>query len=327
MRCIGVILIWACCVFAEQGQHVPGGAACSQLFRTVMAQAANRGFAEAGMALLADSANGNDGPGLSCKGLILTGLASRAAVSDRLADAATLAERALRLLEHEYPPDDPVLLRPLHVLAASRFGNGETARAREVFQRMQSIRIERPEDRVLVKVVGAWLLENEGRYREAESEYGGALYELERAGLGNTMDAGAVFNALGSLYIKEHRLDDAKRAIDRAVAISISAADAVPVDRMKALQTRGLLHARQREWAQAERDMRDALSIADGEPRTDPVVLASLLIDYAQVLRRNHHSREARSIEVRAARLHGNFAANAVVDVTELAAKPMPVKK
>jgi tetratricopeptide (TPR) repeat protein len=326
MRCIGMILIGACCVCAQEGRHVPGGAACLQRYRTVMAQAANRGFAEAATELLA-AANGNDRTELSCTGLVLTDMASRAAVSGWLADAATLAERALRLLEHEYPPDDPVLLRPLHVLAASRFGNGETARAREAFQRMQLIRIERPEDRVLVHDVGAWLLENEGRYREAESEYAGALYELERAGLGNTMDAGAIFNALGSLFIKEHRLDDASRALDRAVAISTSATDAVPVDRMKTLHIRGVLHTRQREWAQAERDMRDALSIADGEPRPDPVALASLLIDYAQVLRRNHHSREARSIEVRAAGLHGSFATNAVVDVTELAGSPRPVKR
>src|ERR1700721_4687095 len=71
-------------------------------------------------------------------------------------------------------------------------------------------------------------VQNEGRRWEAESEYAGALYELERAGLGNTMDAGAVFNSLGSLYIKEHRLCDARRPLDRTVAISISAADAIP---------------------------------------------------------------------------------------------------
>jgi hypothetical protein len=43
-----------------------------------------------------------------------------------------------------------MLLRPLEALAAARFEQGKTARAREAFKRMQAIRIPRPEDIALV---------------------------------------------------------------------------------------------------------------------------------------------------------------------------------
>jgi tetratricopeptide (TPR) repeat protein len=315
MRCIGMIVVWAACLGAQEGRLEMGGAACAQLYRTVAAQAAKQGVADAERVVLAAAAKG---PGLSCAGAVLTNLASVAAVAGRLDDAASLAERAIQWLEQEYSRDDPVLLRPLHLMAIARFEHGETARAREVFERMQSIRVERPEDRALVHDTGAWLLENQGRYREAESEYVATLDELGEAALGNTMDAGVVLNAMAGVYIKEQRLGDAKWALDRALAIANSATDAVPVDRMKVLQLRGVLQARRREWVCAEQDLREALAIADGEPRLDENVLASLLTAYARVLRKNHHSREARSIERRIAGLDANARKNAIVDVSEL---------
>jgi tetratricopeptide (TPR) repeat protein len=279
---------------------------------------ANEGAAEAERKVLTAAANA---PGPSCVGLILSDLASIAVISGRLDDAANLAEHAIQQLQQEHPADDPILLRPLHFIAYVRFEHGETAKAREIFRRMQSIRSERPEDQMLVHHLAATLLEIEGRYREAESEYVAALASLERVGLGGSMDAGGIFIALGGLYIKEHRLDDARRSLDRAFSISNSAAAVGRLDRMKVRLVRGVLLARRREWAQAELDLREALAIADGEPRLDPDILWSLLVNYAQVLRKNHHSGEAHSIEMRAVALHRQAQANATVDVTELAGK------
>jgi tetratricopeptide (TPR) repeat protein len=284
----------------------------------ISTQAANEGAAEAERVVLAAAAKG---PGPSCAGQVLTDLASIALASGRLDDAASLAERAIRVLQQEHLPNDPILLRPLNFIAYIRLEHGETAKAREIFHRMQSIRSERVEDQMLVHAMAASLAGIEGRYREAESEYIAGLTALEGAGLGNAIDAGDIFTALGGLYIKEHRLDDARLALDRAFAISNSAAEAGRLDRMKVLLVRGVLLARRRAWAQAERDLHDALAIADDEPRLDPDILWSLLVNYAQVLRKNHHSGEARSIEMRAVALHRQAQANATVDVTELAGK------
>jgi hypothetical protein len=99
------------------------------------------------------------------------------------------------------------------------------------------------------------------------------------------------------------------------------------MDRIKTLHVRGVLLARQGAWRESEQELSEALAMADREPWVDSVALRSLLIAYAYVLRRNHHAREARSIEARAAGIREDPARSAVVDVTQLLAKPKAAKK
>ena len=194
-------------------------------------------------------------------------------------------------------------------------------RAREAFKRMQTIRIQRPEDSALVRAMAGAFFQADGTLEEAEAEYLAAIHAWAEAGRGETADAGAILNSLGSLYIDEHRLDDARGVLDRALIIFNHATDAVPMDRIKLLALWGVLHARQSEWQEAEKDFSDALSIADRESKVDPLALQSLLVNYGIVLRKNHHRREAHSIEARAAAL-GRDHMKDVVDVTALFAKP-----
>jgi hypothetical protein len=67
--------------------------------------------------------------------------------------------------------------------------------------------------------------------------------------------------------------------------------------------------------------------MADREPWVDPIALRSLLTSHAYILRRNHHRREARTIEARAAGIRLNPAMSTIVDVTDLLAKPKHPKK
>ena len=140
-------------------------------------------------------------------------------------------------------------------------------------------------------------------------------------------DAGSILSALGSLYIQERRLAEAGQALDRALEIFSRAKDAVPMDRIKILHVRGVLYARQGDWLSAERELRDALLLSDSEPWIDPLALRSLLSSYAIVLRKNHHGREARSIEARAAAIQTDNKKAAIVDFTELLPKAKPAKK
>ena len=193
-------------------------------------------------------------------------------------------------------------------------------RAREAFKRMQTIRIQRPEDSALVRAMAGAFFQADGTLEEAEAEYLAAIHAWAEAGRGETADAGAILNSLGSLYIDEHRLDDARGVLDRALIIFNHATDAVPMDRIKLLALWGVLHARQSEWQEAEKDFSDALSIADRESKVDPLALQSLLVNYGIVLRKNHHRREAHSIEARAAALRRDHMKD-VVDVTAVFAK------
>jgi tetratricopeptide (TPR) repeat protein len=292
--------------------------ACVDLNRTVVTLAANGRLHEAQQMLSAASPASAQDSKDSCIGLVLSNMAVVVAMSLRFAEAKVLAELALKALEKNHPPDDPVLLRPLQILAASQFEQRQTAKAREALRRMRSIRTQRPEDRALVHGMAAVLLHAEGRRKEAEVEYLGALSAWEEAGRGESADSATILSALGSVYIDEQRFGDAARALDRAQLMLNAAEDALPLDRIELLKVRSALHSRQHRWREAEQDLQDAIAMADRESRTDPVFLGGLLDSYARALRKNHHRREADSVQARAAALHDNRLADTVVDVTEL---------
>jgi hypothetical protein len=88
-----------------------------------------------------------------------------------------------------------------------------------------------------------------------------------------------------------------------------------------------VLRTRQGDWTGAEQDLHDALLMVDREPWVNPVALRSLLVNYAKVLHRNHHGREARSIEARAAAIRTDGTASAIVDITDLLPKDKPSRK
>jgi tetratricopeptide (TPR) repeat protein len=302
-------------------------APCADLKQTVLTQVANGKLNEAELAVSAVLASGSDHAQDACAGVVLNNMAAFMAISGRLADAERLAERSVLILEKTYSPTDTTLLQPLQILTAARFEQGKTARARDAFKRMQAIRIQRPEDSALVHGTAAALLDAEGRRQESEAEYLASIRAWEEAGLGESVDVGAVLNGLGSLYIHEQRLTEARQALDRAFAIFSRAQDAAPMDRIKLLAVRGWLQAWQGNWQAAEQDFHDALSMADRESWVDPLALRSLLTNYAVVLRKNHHRREARAIEARAAAVQIGRIRTAIVDTTDLLPKTKPAKK
>ena len=306
------------------GKSAPLNAACVDLNQTVMTQVANGKLNEGELKVSAALAPGRDHVQDSCAGLILNNMAVSMAVSGRFADAERLAERSIVTLEKAYAPNDLVLLRPLQTLAAARFELGKTAKAREAFKQMQAIQVQRPEDAALLHGMAGAMSQAEGKLSEAEAEYLASLRAWDEAGRSEMVDAGAVFNDLGSLYIQEQRLAEARQALDTALAIFSRDKDAAPMDRIKVLHLRGVLYARQGNWREAEQDFHDALGMADREAWVDPVALRSLLTGYAYVLRRTHRRREARSMEGRAAALHPAPSRSAVVDVTDLLIKGKP---
>jgi len=312
-------------------QDLPGhavlGAACIDLNQTAMNYIAVGRLKDAESSLsvaLADPTSGSEQP---CGWLTLHNLALVMALSGRLAEAEVLEKRSLKILEKRYPPDDPVLLRPLQSLSQIQFEQRKIAKARETFQRLQSIPTEQPADRAMIHSLAAALLYAEGGYKESEVEYLKALGAWEEAGRGETTDVAAVLDGLAILYIADRRYREAGRTLDRALAIVASAKDAVPMDRIKLLTSRAGLHAWQGEWREAEADLGSAISTADRDTRLDPAVLKSLLANYAQVLRKNHRGREARTIEARAAALHTGESSNGIVDISELLAKTKTNKK
>jgi tetratricopeptide (TPR) repeat protein len=305
-------------------ESVPLSATCFDLNRTVVSQVQNGRLGEAEITM---SAALKKDPEPLCEGVLLTNLAALVAIQGRHAEAERLAERSLRILEKYLMPEDPVLLKTLQILAAARFQQGKTAKAREAFQRMQMLQIRRPQDAALVHGVAAALLEAEGRRSEAESEYLAALRAWADSGRGDTVDAGTILSGLASFYVYGNRLDDARRALNRALAIFERAKDTVPMDRIKLLSIQAGLNCRLGEWRKAEEYLREAVAIADSEPLIAPSDNVVLLASYARVLRKNHNGREAHSIEVRLAALRRDNAAGTVVDVTELLPKPKPSKR
>ena len=103
--------------------------------------------------------------------------------------------------------------------------------------------------------------------------------------------------------------------LGRALATLSSAGSTAWLDRIKLRNNLAVLHGRQGQWRRAEEDQREAIAMADRAVQLDPVYLATMLTNYAQILRKNRHAAEARAIEARAVALRSR---NPVVDVTEL---------
>jgi tetratricopeptide (TPR) repeat protein len=297
-------------------------AACIDLNQVAMDYIAAGRLKEAESTLSAALAGLATGSEQACAWLILHNLATVMGLSGQLEEAEALEKRSLRILEKGYPPDDPVLLRPLQSLVQIQFQQRKIAKVRETFQRLRAIRTERPADRAMVHSLAAALLYTEGQYHEGEAEYLKALGAWEESGRGETTDVAAVLGGLAALYIAEGRYREAGRTLDHAIAIVTSAKDAVATDRIKLLSIRAELHVRQGEWREAEADFGAAISAAERDTRLDPALLKPLLANYAYVLRKDHRGKEARSIEARAAALQIRALTNGVVDISELLAKP-----
>jgi tetratricopeptide (TPR) repeat protein len=309
---------------SSPNEHI--SARCAELNQIVVAQIAS-GQLNNAQALLSVAAAGLVvSSEHTCEGLILTNMAAVMSITGRFDEAEQFAQRSIRILSKDYPSNDPALLRPLQILAGAQLEQGRLGNARATLNRMRSIQTERPEDRQLVHGMAAAQLHAEGKLTEAEPEYLAALGALEQAGQGSAADAGAVLTGLGSLYIEERRLDEARQALDRGLGIFVRAKDSVPMDRIKLLNLRAVLHVRQGEWLDAERDLSAAVSMAERESQEDSGAFASLLTNYARVLRRNHHRREAHMIERRATVLNRKRAKDAVVDVSELFVRSQSTK-
>jgi tetratricopeptide (TPR) repeat protein len=297
-------------LFAQSAGEVTELEACEKLIGIL-------GRTEGGGASLAASLPGGE---KTCMGVILNNMAAAMSLAGHMAEAEILAQRALSILETSYPPGDLALLRPLQILAGARLAQGKTARAREALRKMESIRIERPQDRALIHGMTAAVLQVEGKLKEAEREYLAAIRWWEATASGDTADVVALLTDLGSLYIKRGELDQARQALDRARAVLVGAKDSTPIDQINLLTVRALLHAKRHEWPDAEENLRHAISIADRQARQAGTVLAPVLESYAFVLRKIGRIQEARAFERRASALH-DHAADAVVDVSELLAK------
>jgi tetratricopeptide (TPR) repeat protein len=245
-------------------------ASCEELNRKVLTQTAAGRANEAEEELSAMLTQNIIGVGPACAGLSLGNLAALMEVSGRFVEAERFAERAVTILEGVAGPKSAALLRPLQILASARLEQGKVGSARQAFQKMQTIPDDRPDSRALVHGLGAILLETEGNSTEAEGEYRETLNALEQAGRGNTADAASGLLYLGGLYIKDGHLNDAAAMLDRALLVFDAAADTVPFDRIKLLNLRAVLHARQADWQKAEVDLRSATSLADKQPGFDP---------------------------------------------------------
>lgn len=259
----------------------------------------------------------------TCAALILGNVSAAMQIAGRLKEAEVLAVRALAYLDKGLPPDDPAYAVPLYVLASVQFEQGMTGRARETFRRMQRIHTNSPRASALMYGIGAFLSQIEGKWDEAEAEYKQAAAAFASAGKENSGDTAAILTGLATLYLNEGRYGDASKVVQQAIKTLDTASDAAPLDRVKALNLRGVILGRQRQWQDAEKDLFEAFRLVRSQPQADPIEIGAVVANYAAVLRRQHRKREAQSALAWGAALRGRDPmSNQIVDVTELAPRP-----
>lgn len=292
---------------------------CIAVNQTAISQLTSGRITESEDTLFSALGSGAFRPDDACTGVILNNIAAALNRSGRPVEAEAYALRSTHILEAIFGPSSPAILRPLHILALAHLQQGKAARAKEVFERMRSIHLERPNDRAVVHGMAALILHSERKLEDAESECLRTIEAWEEAG--DRVEVGAAFGELGSLYTDEHRFEDARSALDRALGLLLLAKDATPGDRAQVLNARAVMHARQNQWREAEQDLREAVSMVETQPQLGPMIKSRLLVNYAFALRRNHHRPEASAVEARAAAFRDYFPGEAVVDFTELLAK------
>jgi hypothetical protein len=106
-------------------QAVPLSPACIELNETVLAQASSGKFGAAETMLSVALASVGNRSEYLCAGLVFHKMSALMAGSGRIAEAERFAERSVKILAEHFPTDDPILLRPLQMLAATRFEQGE----------------------------------------------------------------------------------------------------------------------------------------------------------------------------------------------------------
>ena len=318
-----IMPVLGCALWAQgaAGQDAQVGNECAILNRRVIEQATNGQLRESEAALAEAMGNATNGLGPVCGGLLLHNLATIVYLSGRFAQAEGLAERSVSTLEPVLGANARGLLRPLHVLASARLEQGKIGKARDALTKMRRIPLERAEDGMLVHGAAANVFHAEGRFTESELEFRSALAEWERAGKPSGAEVASLFAGLASLYLSAERLDDSARVLDRAFAALTTAPNAVPMDRIRLLQVRAALDQRKGDWREAEADLEQAIALTRGEPQDDANLLASMMTDYAQLLRKHHQGREARLVEQLAGTLRSNSSMDNTVDVTELRRK------
>ncbi len=263
----------------------------------------------------------------ACTGLILHNLATIASISGRFAESERLALSSIAALEKVYPPDDLALLRPRLVLTSTRLEQGNKSGARIAFGRVMGIRAEQPYERAMIHAMSGSLLQAFGERRQAEDEYLAALDAWTESRRSETADSGAVLTSLGTLYLQDGRFEEAGRFLGRASAILSQARDTAPMDRSKLLCARAMLHARLGEWPSAEKDFRQALSLADGERAVGATYILTLMNCLAEALKKNNHRHEARRIEARAVALLRASPSNTVIDVSDFVVPLKPKRE
>jgi tetratricopeptide (TPR) repeat protein len=284
----------------------------------VLNKAANGKLAEAEADLRTAMANSKRELRPACEGLMLHNLAALTLLAGSLAEAESLAERSIRILEPVLGPENTGLLRPVHVLFSARLEQGKIGRAREALLKMQRIRVTDPEERALLHGVEATLLLAEGRLGESELAFRLALTDWQESGRSKGGDVASVLSGLASLYLAQERLKDAAEVLDRAFVAVHDAPDAAPADHLTLLRLRAALERCQGEWRKAAEDLREAVNLMLVQREPDSGLLASLMTEYAEALRRQHRRREARVIEKRVAALRIVSKGNEVVDATQL---------
>jgi eukaryotic-like serine/threonine-protein kinase len=294
------------------------GDPCITTNRMAVALVAAGRYADAEKTLLNAAAGDADLNAQACSGLMFSDMAVLMSISGRNSQAERFAGRAVAILSNAYGPSDHTLLKPLLTLASAHIEQSRAAPARQALQKTMGVKLDGSRDDALVHAITASLLRLEGRLIEATAEGLAALRDWERAGRGDSVDAASTLNLLGVLYIQTRRFPEARKALDRALAIFDSTKETSPMDRIKVLYVSGTLHVRRGELSEAERDFSVAIAIADRESTIDPIHLRPILVSYAQVLRKNHRPAEARAVEARAAELRAGHAA--VVSLSELRA-------
>jgi tetratricopeptide (TPR) repeat protein len=160
----------------------------------------------------------------------------------------------------------------------------------------------------------------DGKLSAALHRYEKALAILDPRTVGNGNELASVLLNIASIQMRQGRYGEARRNLDRIVAL-LEVITPTPTSMLiRALATRSTLEYLAKDWAAAERAGAQALATAEANYGSDSPIVGDLLLNYSLILDRLRRGKEARSHRARARGLllNGQPTFEPLIDITEL---------
>lgn len=245
------------------------------------------------------------------------------------AQAEKYLKRSLKIWTRLTGPNDPKLAPVVSQLAWLYAETGRSADAKRLNLPfwIDLLSAADPHSKYIPALLECWgtILSLEKRYGAAEAVFHQALDRFVKRGSARSSDMGSVLNNLGLVYERAGDYGQAAASLLKALEIVKSTTDPEGLEAAIVMKSLARVDMRLGLYGDSDALFKRALVIIGQRCGPSSLRTAEVLTAYAQLLRNQHRSGEAKLFEIRAQQIRsesiGELHIGQTVDVTDLATK------